>query len=155
MPCRLRILWSDGSTLVLNKPAGLAVQDIAPRLNRILRRPASAPVWLPHRIDKYTRGLQVVTVCKEACSALNRSSEQRRWRKRYRALTCIPSGSDAERSPLIREDGSLVREGWLVSGMLPRQLHPGASLQQRFPAPCMHTCFSICSCSLTAGYLSA
>ena len=125
---RLRVLWSDGSTLVLHKPSGLAVQDIAPQLNRILRRPASAPVWLPHRIDKYTRGLQVVTVCKDACSALNRSSEQRRWRKRYRALTCIPRGLDAQRSPLIRADGSLVREGWLVSGIVRRPIYPGASL---------------------------
>lgn len=93
-----------------------------------------AQVWLPHRIDKYTRGLQVVTVCKEACSALNRSSEQRRWRKRYRALTCIPSGSDAERSPLIRADGSLVSEGWLVSGILRRQLCPGAASATPLPA---------------------
>lgn len=154
MSRRLGVVWSDGNTLVLNKPSGLAVQDIAVRLNRILRRKPTEPVWLPHRIDKYTRGLQVVTVCKEACSALNRSSEQRRWRKRYRALTCIPSGSDAERSPLIREDGSLVPEGWLVSGMLRRQLRPGAILQQRFPAR-VHTRFSICFYSLKACYLLA
>ena len=126
MPPRLRVIWSDGSTLVLNKPSGLAVQDIPVVLNRILRRPTTEPVWLPHRIDKYTRGLQVVTVCKEACSALNRSSEQRRWRKKYQALTCIPSGSDAERSPLVHADGSLVQEGWLVSEIVRRPLHPGA-----------------------------
>jgi 23S rRNA-/tRNA-specific pseudouridylate synthase len=124
----LGVLWSDGSTLVLHKPAGLAVQDIPAQLNRLLQRPPGEPVWLPHRIDKFTRGLQVATVCKEACSALNRSSEQRRWRKRYRALACVPSDSATrERSPLVREDGSLVPEGWLVSGILRRELAPGAA----------------------------
>ena len=146
----LRVLWSDGRTLVLNKPAGVAVQEIPSLLNRLLRRPALAaaasagaasvaqpeqPVWLPHRIDKYTRGLQVVTVNKTACAALNRSSEQRRWHKRYRALACVPSDPGARgRSPLVGADGSLVPEGWLVSGIVRRPLHPGAPATPVAPA---------------------
>jgi|EP01047_Picozoa_sp_COSAG01_P021083 hypothetical protein len=87
----MRVLWTDGATYVLHKPAGVATQDLPMLLNRRLRRSTAAQVWLPHRIDKYTEGLQVVTLSKEACSALSRSGEQRRWHKRYRALACVPA----------------------------------------------------------------
>ena len=86
----ISVCWSNGATVIVHKPAGVATQEVPALLNAQLGREAGAPVWLPHRIDKFTRGLQVVTLSKAACSALNRSSEQRRWRKEYRALACLP-----------------------------------------------------------------
>ena len=46
---------------MLEKPSGLATQDVPARLNALLGRSACAPVWLPHRLDKYTQGLQVTS----------------------------------------------------------------------------------------------
>jgi hypothetical protein len=50
-----------GGVHVLEKPSGLATQDVPARLNALLGRSACAPVWLPHRLDKYTQGLQVTS----------------------------------------------------------------------------------------------
>ena len=121
----ISVCWSNGATVIVHKPAGVATQEVPALLNAQLGREAGAPVWLPHRIDKFTRGLQVVTLSKAACSALNRSSEQRRWRKEYRALACLPRDAAARRrSPLFGCDGRLLRSGWLVSGIARRPLQP-------------------------------
>ena len=105
----ISVCWSNGATVIVHKPAGVATQELPALLNAQLGREAGAPVWLPHRIDKFTRGLQVVTLSKATCSALNRSSEQRRWRKEYRALACLPRDAAARRrSPLFGCDGKFL-----------------------------------------------
>ena len=149
----MRVLWTDGATYILNKPAGLATQDIPLQLNRHLGRSASQPVWHPHRIDKFTQGLQLVTTSKAVCGALTRSGQERRWEKRYRAVACVPAHlrpSDAASassggkislpsSPLLCEhDGSLLKSGWIESKIARRPMRPVAGEPQHpFIPNCM------------------
>jgi 23S rRNA-/tRNA-specific pseudouridylate synthase len=133
----LSVVWSREGVYVLNKAAGLATQELPGMLNALLCRPAAEPVWLPHRIDKYTQGLQVATTDKAACTALSRDIMAQQWQKRYRVVACTAglSAAAAGGSPLLRADGSLRREGLIESFLARRSMRPagGGLLHPHLP----------------------
>ncbi|GHV95398.1 hypothetical protein AGMMS50293_17180 [Spirochaetia bacterium] len=68
---RIELLYEDDSCLVLNKPAGLAVQGgkgVKSSLDRLLAENWSPPPLLVHRLDKDTSGVILVAKTREAAA---------------------------------------------------------------------------------------
>lgn len=105
------VLWRDEDILILNKPAGLAVQGgakTARHLDRLLavwgegeRRPR-----LVHRLDRDTSGVLAVARSAAAAGPLAAAFADRRARKTYWALV-----AGAPPSPAGRIDLPLVKIG--------------------------------------------
>jgi 23S rRNA pseudouridine955/2504/2580 synthase len=72
---RIEILYEDDSCLVLNKPAGLAVQGgkgVSASLDSILGEMYSPRPLLVHRLDKDTSGVILTAKTKEAAARFSR-----------------------------------------------------------------------------------
>jgi 23S rRNA pseudouridine955/2504/2580 synthase len=72
---RIEILYEDDTCLVLNKPAGLAVQGgagVAVSLDTILAETYSPRPLLVHRLDKETSGLLLAAKTREAAALFSR-----------------------------------------------------------------------------------
>jgi 23S rRNA pseudouridine955/2504/2580 synthase len=72
---RVDIVYEDEYCLILNKPAGLAVQGgrgVEVSLDRLLAEEYSPPPLLVHRLDKDTSGLILVAKTKEAAADFSR-----------------------------------------------------------------------------------
>jgi 23S rRNA pseudouridine955/2504/2580 synthase len=87
-----RVLHSDRQVIVLDKPAGLAVQG-GSKQNRPLDHllaalvpPGEAPPRLVHRLDRDTSGALVLARTAAAARALTAAFRERRARKLYLAL---------------------------------------------------------------------
>jgi 23S rRNA pseudouridine955/2504/2580 synthase len=91
---RIDILFEDTDLLILNKPAGLAVQGgkgVGASLDRLLAEMYRPPPLLVHRLDQDTSGLILVAKHREAAARLSRlftagPSEGGGLIKQYRAL---------------------------------------------------------------------
>ena len=71
----VEILHEDDFSLVINKPAGLAVQGgkgVKSSLDRILAEMRTPPPLLVHRLDKDTSGLILVAKTREAAARFSR-----------------------------------------------------------------------------------
>jgi len=67
----LEILYEDNSIIVINKPAGLAVQGgkgVKSSLDKILEKMRTPPPLLVHRLDKDTSGIILTAKTKEAAA---------------------------------------------------------------------------------------
>jgi len=72
----LKILAERGTLLVVDKPAGLTVEEIAEQTG-----------WFPvHRLDKETSGVLLLSKTQEALEQLQQEFQQRRVEKRYICL---------------------------------------------------------------------
>ena len=83
---RLDIVYEDSSCMVINKPAGLAVQGgkgIGMSLDSILTQNQQTRPLLVHRLDRDTSGLILVAKNKTAAVAYSRLIENRAVVKRY------------------------------------------------------------------------
>jgi len=83
---RLDIVYEDSSCMVINKPAGLAVQGgkgIGVSLDSILTQNQQTRPLLVHRLDRDTSGLILVAKNKTAAVAYSRLIENRAVVKRY------------------------------------------------------------------------
>lgn len=95
---RLQVVHVDGARAVVFKPAGLSSErapsehgdSLAARARSELRWPQ---VWLPHRLDRPTRGLIVVAGSREEAARCGEDVRMQRWTKWY--LARIPSRSRA------------------------------------------------------------
>jgi 23S rRNA pseudouridine955/2504/2580 synthase len=86
---RLDIVYEDSSCIVINKPAGLAVQGgkgIGVSLDSLLTQSRQTRPLLVHRLDRDTSGLILVTKDKAAAAAYSRLIENRAVVKRYLAI---------------------------------------------------------------------
>jgi 23S rRNA-/tRNA-specific pseudouridylate synthase len=94
----LQVVHVDGARAVVFKPAGLSSErapsehgdSLAARARSELRWPQ---VWLPHRLDRPTRGLIVVAGSREEAARCGEDVRMQRWTKWY--LARIPSRSRA------------------------------------------------------------
>ncbi len=89
----LDILFEDNSILVINKPAGIAVQtaragerDIE-SMARSYRRDKGEPpeIFVVHRLDQPVSGILLMAKTPEAASGLSKGMEGDSFSKRYRA----------------------------------------------------------------------
>ena len=72
---QFEIVYEDNSCIVINKPAGLAVQGgkgIGVSLDSLLAQSRSARPLLVHRLDRDTSGLILVAKDKAAAAAYSR-----------------------------------------------------------------------------------
>jgi len=87
---KIPIIWHDEHILVINKPAGLlATQDgynlSAPHVRTVLS-PQYEPLWIVHRLDRYTSGVMILARSTAAHRNLNTQFQERQVRKVYLAL---------------------------------------------------------------------
>jgi 23S rRNA pseudouridine955/2504/2580 synthase len=109
---RIEILHEDDDCLVLNKPAGLAVQGgegVKASLDKILAENWTPPPLLVHRLDRDTSGLIFVAKNREAASRFSRlfglparlPGGDRALTKQYLAVC---AGQPAKTAGIIRLD---------------------------------------------------
>ena len=105
MPKRLDVLYEDDNCLVINKPAGLAVQGgkgVSICLDSILSLNYSPRPLLVHRLDKDTSGVILTAKTKNAAALFSRLfGQERSIIKQYLAVC---SGRPQAASGLIRMD---------------------------------------------------
>jgi 23S rRNA pseudouridine955/2504/2580 synthase len=85
----LDIIYEDNSCIVINKPAGLAVQGgkgIGVSLDSILTQSRQTRPLLVHRLDRDTSGLILVAKDKAAAAVYSRLLRSRTVVKRYLAI---------------------------------------------------------------------
>ena len=104
-------LYRDDAVLILNKPAGLAVQGGTGQtrhLDAMLRHLAGArePPRLVHRLDRDTSGVLAVALTRQAAAALTAAFRGRDVRKLYWAVVV---GAPARRRGFV--DLALARRG--------------------------------------------
>jgi len=104
-PLKLDIVYEDASCIVINKPAGLAVQGgkgIVVSLDSILAENWPQRPLLVHRLDRDTSGLILVAKTKEAARHFSRLlGEERTVVKRYLAVC---KGIPEQTEGVIRAD---------------------------------------------------
>jgi 23S rRNA pseudouridine955/2504/2580 synthase len=100
---RLEVIYEDDTCVVINKPAGLAVQGgkgIGISLDSILEMEWGQRPFLVHRLDRDTSGLILVAKTKEAAAAFSRLlGKEKSAVKRYIAVC-------KNRPPVVK--GSIV-----------------------------------------------
>ncbi len=84
------VIWSDDYIIVIDKPAGLlAIPDgydpAAPHVKAVLA-PHYEPLWIVHRLDRYTSGVMVLARSTSAHRQLNTQFQERQVKKAYLAL---------------------------------------------------------------------
>jgi RluA family pseudouridine synthase len=84
------VIWSDEYIIVIDKPAGLlAISDgydpAAPHVKSILS-PYYEPLWIVHRLDRFTSGVMVLARSTSAHRQLNTQFQERQVKKTYLAL---------------------------------------------------------------------
>jgi 23S rRNA pseudouridine955/2504/2580 synthase len=85
----LEILYEDNSIIVINKPAGLAVQGgkgVKSSLDKILKEMRTPPPLLVHRLDKDTSGIILTAKTREAAAKFSRLLGTGRTVKQYIAV---------------------------------------------------------------------
>ncbi len=75
------VIWSDEYIIVIDKPAGLlAIPDgydpAAPHVKAVLS-PHYEPLWIVHRLDRYTSGVMVLARSTSAHRQLNTQFQER------------------------------------------------------------------------------
>lgn len=86
---QIDILFENEQMLVINKPAGIAVQGgegVAHPLDKELPSQLGYPVYLVHRLDKDTAGLMIVAKSPSAASLWTKLIGGKRVRKEYTAI---------------------------------------------------------------------
>lgn len=127
------IIYADADMMVLNKPAGIAVQGgskIEHSLDTMLRaRTPEAPPKLVHRLDKDTSGLLVVARHAHAARVLTEAFRAHTIDKRYLAIVCGTLTDDSgtvttrlakqgqpgnQTVQVVDSGGSLAETGWSI-----------------------------------------
>lgn len=104
------ILWIDDHALVVNKPAGLTTlpdgyDPGAPHLKSILE-PSLGPLWIVHRLDRYTSGVILLARSPYAHKSFNTQFESRGIVKIYHAVVSgRPAHTEFDIQLPLRADG--------------------------------------------------
>jgi 23S rRNA pseudouridine955/2504/2580 synthase len=118
-------LYEDDDLLVLNKPAGLAVQGgtkTTQHLDRLLEAMGDSPKTRPrlvHRLDRDTSGVLVIAKTREIAAKLGRAFQTRSVRKIYWAVT-----QGVPKPPQGKIDAALVKAAG-PAGDRVRKARPG------------------------------
>lgn len=98
----LKILHEDGRILVVNKPAGLTIEQMGDELKKqfpqLKNLGEERRYGIVHRLDKDTSGLLLVAKTKEDFEQLQKQFAERRVEKRY---ICLVEGTFNQESGLI------------------------------------------------------
>ncbi len=103
------VIYENAEILVVNKPAGLAVQGgegVRNPLDRLLAERLGAKVYPVHRLDKETSGLLVVAKSAAAAGIWTRLIASGRVRKEYRAL-CFGLARGLDSASAVGKTGRL------------------------------------------------
>ena len=106
----LAIIYEDNHLLVVNKPPGMLVQgdhtgdislvDAAKQFIKVRdKKPGNVYIGLPHRLDRPTSGIVVLTKTSKALSRLNKQFSERQPEKIYWAVV---------KKPLEKQSGTLT-----------------------------------------------
>jgi 23S rRNA pseudouridine955/2504/2580 synthase len=98
----LEILYEDNSIIIINKPAGLAVQggkEVKTSLDKILAEIRTPPPLLVHRLDKDTSGVLLAAKNRESAAVFSRLLTGRKAAKQY---TAVCSGCPREKEGIIK-----------------------------------------------------
>jgi len=101
----LEILYEDDFSIIVNKPAGLAVQGgkgVKTSLDKILAEIRSPAPLLVHRLDKDTSGLLLAAKTKEAAARFSRVLGAER--KAVKQYTAVCAGRPEKSEGIITED---------------------------------------------------
>ncbi|MCP5334367.1 MAG: RNA pseudouridine synthase [Oceanospirillaceae bacterium] len=104
---KTRVLYQDDAILIINKPAGIAVQDdnhgagLFNRVKEVFNLPDACPV---HRLDQGTSGIYIVAKNSASAAYLGRMFEQHQVQKYYLALSM---------------DKPKRKQGWVIGDMVP------------------------------------
>lgn len=107
MSWNTRVLYQDESMLIINKPAGIAVQDgdngmgLFNQIKQHFNLPEACPV---HRLDMGTSGIYIVAKNNVAAGYLGKLFEQHLLQKYYLALS---------------EHKPKRKQGWVIGDMVP------------------------------------
>jgi len=118
-------LYEDDDLLILNKPAGLAVQGgtkTAQHIDRLLEGMGDSPQTRPrlvHRLDRDTSGVLVVAKKRAVASKLGKAFQSRSVRKIYWALV-----HGVPKPPQGKVDAALVKAA-TADGERVRKARPG------------------------------
>ena len=102
------ILWDGESTIVVDKPAGLATQappGAASLQTALVDQLAGRcpPLWFPHRLDRPVSGLMLVALTKKSARLLGEQFAARKVTKEYHAwVRGIVVGPDVWNDPLTK-----------------------------------------------------
>jgi 23S rRNA pseudouridine955/2504/2580 synthase len=109
---REAVLYQDDHVIVINKPAGLAVQGGTKTGKHLdgmleaLRFKAAERPRLVHRLDKDTSGVLVLARSRQAAAALTEAFKGRKTRKTYWALVLgVPRPNEGEITSYMEKDG--------------------------------------------------
>ena len=94
----IEILHEDDLSIIINKPAGLAVQGgkgVKSSLDKILALRAQPPL-LVHRLDKDTSGILLAAKTREAAALFSRLINGRKAVKQYTAVCSGRPGKDKD-----------------------------------------------------------
>jgi 23S rRNA pseudouridine955/2504/2580 synthase len=104
----LEILYEDNSIIVINKPAGLAVQGgkgVKSSLDKILKEMRTPPPLLVHRLDKDTSGIILTAKTREAAAKFSRLLGIGRTVKQYIAVcAAVCTGCPAKKEGVITQE---------------------------------------------------
>ena len=119
-----RILFEDGEILVLDKPAGTAVESARvtePDLVSLLHTYLAKPVYVVHRLDQPVRGVMVFAKTSRAAAALSAqasgeiSIESKKETRSSGKASCAPGESRMRKlyrarvsGPVPQEEGTLI-----------------------------------------------
>lgn len=118
---RARVLYKDDHVLVINKPAGLAVQGGSGTIHHLdamldgLQFDAIERPRLVHRLDKDTSGVLVLARTRKAATALARSFQTKDVRKLYWAISVgvpVPEQGKVD-LPLSKRSGQGGEKVWV------------------------------------------
>jgi len=103
----LAIIYEDNHLLVVNKPPGMLVQgdhtgdislvDAAKKFIKVRdEKPGNVYIGLPHRLDRPTSGIVVLTKTSKALSRLNKQFSERQPEKIYWAVVKKPLAASSD-----------------------------------------------------------
>lgn len=93
------IIYEDDSIIIVNKPAGIPIQNSKTSSHSIcsILESKYGKIYLTHRLDQVVSGICVLTKTNEACQALNQQFADKSVQKRYLAVVnqgiCQDTGS--------------------------------------------------------------
>lgn len=109
------LVYDHPDFIVINKPAGIAVQDEAEStgiLRNLLHIVPDEKLWLVHRLDKVTSGLLILAKSAESAATLSELFATRNIQKWYVALL---SKKPKKKQGTISGDMRKVRDGkWIL-----------------------------------------
>ncbi|MDR2865641.1 MAG: RluA family pseudouridine synthase [Spirochaetaceae bacterium] len=116
---RIEVLYEDENCLVLDKPAGLAVQGgegVGSHLDEILAHEYSPRPLLVHRLDKDTSGIILTAKTSRAAAYFSKMISGRTAVKRYTAICAHLERGQGQNEEPLKKEGGLIKDELVIKG---------------------------------------